>query len=83
MDSIKRKLVDAIMPLYTFGVCGIAGILVDTDHLIKYLWCENCNPRFLHIPIFAVCGVMLCGAIAYIGGLVIQRLLKRWITSVR
>ncbi len=61
-------------------LCGIAGILLDVDHLIKsILWPELPvvpYSRFLHAPLLIACSVALVGIGAYIGGLYIKVVLK-------
>ena len=48
-------------------LCGIIGILIDIDHPISHL--NGWSGRFLHTPLLTVSGVVLCGLIAYFGGL--------------
>ena len=77
--AIKR-LVDDHPALFTFGLCGAAGVLVDVDHILALLIWRYWNPtfwngRFLHTPILvgACLVIITCGA--YWGGLHIRLVL--------
>jgi hypothetical protein len=61
--------------LLAFGFCGIAGVLVDIDHPIGYLL--DLPGRFLHTPLLIVSSLVLCGCGAYLGGLLVGKILKR------
>ena len=50
--------------LLAFGVCGLAGVLVDLDHPAAFLLGIR-HSRFLHIPIFVICCCVLWYLIAY------------------
>lgn len=76
MGHIVRKSMDVGTALFAFGICGIAGVLVDADHLIKVLFIPEASWRILHIPILIACGIALCGCGAYCGGLYIRAILK-------
>lgn len=52
-----------------FGLCGLASILVDTDHLISAIWFEEWNGRFLHPYIFIISFALLCSLISFVCGL--------------
>jgi len=50
-------------------LCGIVGVLVDLDHVIgHYLGWDS---HFLHTPLLIVSGAVICGALAYLGGLLL------------
>ena len=51
-------------------LCGTVGVLVDIDHFIAYF--TRGSGRVLHTPILIVSITMLCGLIAYLGGLLIR-----------
>ena len=51
-------------PLYIIGICGLAGVLVDLDHIIQYITQNHCiQSRLWHAPLF----VISCLAICYMG----------------
>lgn len=54
-------------------LCGIVGILVDIDHLISHF--NGRSGHFLHTPILIIAGIIICGALAYLGGLLIRMVL--------
>jgi hypothetical protein len=60
--------------LLVFWFCGIAGVLVDIDHPISYLL--NLPGRFLHTPLLIASSLVLCGCGAYLGGLLVGKILK-------
>lgn len=62
--------------LFTFGVCGLVGILIDIDHVITYYLLRDWSGRFLHTPLLVASGIVLCGLSAYLGGLLIRVVLK-------
>jgi hypothetical protein len=61
--------------LFAFFGCGFAGVLVDIDHPIGYLL--GLSGRFLHTPLLAASGFVLCGCGAYLGGLLLGKVLKQ------
>jgi hypothetical protein len=78
MGTFAKQLVDAVIALHPFWFCGMVGVLVDFDHVIQMLWFkEMLIGRFLHTPIFIMCGIVLCCACAYIGRLGVQYLLTK------
>lgn len=62
--------------LFVVICCGIAGVLIDTDHLIAY-YAQVEGGRFLHVPVFILGCVVLCSLVAYSGGLVIKDILRK------
>jgi len=50
-------------------LCGVIGVLVDLDHVIAY-YIGRSN-RFLHTPLLIVSSIVICGALAYLGGLLL------------
>ncbi|MCR4394737.1 MAG: hypothetical protein NUV31_10245 [Dehalococcoidales bacterium] len=55
---------------------GVAGVLVDADHLF---W----GYRAWHLPLFALSCLVLIGCFAYIGGLYLCLVLKRKRKTIR
>lgn len=51
-----------------FWICGIIGILIDTDHVIAHIFSIS-NSRFAHPYIMLVVCIMLCFVCAYLGRL--------------
>ena len=66
-DTVPFKVRNA--SLLAFCVCGIAGVLVDIDHIIANLLLPELSGRFLHTPLLIASSVVLCGLGAYLGGL--------------
>ena len=63
--------------LLAFVICGIAGVLVDVDHVISYYFVPEWGGHFLHPPLFVASCVVLVGLSAYLGGLLLRQILKR------
>jgi hypothetical protein len=61
--------------LLAFCYCGIAGVLIDIDHPIGYLL--DIPGRFLHTPLLIASSLVLCGCSAYLGGLLVGKVLKQ------
>jgi hypothetical protein len=55
--------------------CGLAGVLIDADHLIAY-YSQIEGGRFLHLPVLVLGCLVLCSLIAYCGGLLLKDLLN-------
>ena len=54
-------------PLYIIGICGLAGVLVDIDHIVKIIPQINyIQARIWHAPLF----IISCLAICYMGSCV-------------
>lgn|GEM_PF-2526747 len=67
--GFKRNLLSRDA-LFT-GFCGgVAGVLVDADHLF---W----GYRAWHLPLFVLSCLVLIGCFAYIGGLYLRLVLKK------
>jgi hypothetical protein len=64
------------VPLWVIGVCGLAGVLVDLDHLFPY-WITNITCKSAHKPLAIISCIILCGIGAYCGRLYIRMVLKR------
>jgi hypothetical protein len=64
------------VPLWVIGLCGLAGVLVDSDHLFSY-WITGDATRAAHLPLAIISGLILCGAGAYCGRLYFKLVLKR------
>jgi len=63
--------------LLAFGVCGIIGVLIDGDHILGYLMHrERGHWRVLHKPVLIISCLLLCGLVAYCGGLHLEEVLK-------
>jgi len=63
--------------LLAFVICGIAGVLIDVDHLISYCFVPEWDRHFLHAPLLIASCAVLVGLGAYLGGLLIRQILKR------
>jgi len=61
--------------LFIFGICGIAGVLVDLDHLWNKSLDYTKDKRF-HRHILIVGCVILSGCISYFGGLLVGQVLR-------
>lgn len=46
------------VPLFAVCLCGLAGVLVDADHIIAYH--TGLDGRFLHVPFLIISVIMLC-----------------------
>lgn len=65
------------VPLWVIGICGLAGVLVDLDHLLPY-WITNLTcPAAAHTPLAIISCIILCGIGAYCGRLYYRMVLKR------
>ena len=62
--------------LCTFGLCGLAGVLVDVDHPISYYFAQGSNQHFLHIPLFLIGCLVLLGLSAYLRRLLYKGILR-------
>jgi len=63
--------------LLVFGVCGIAGVLVDVDYVILYYFVPEWSRRFLHTPLLITASIVICCLGTYLGGLYIRVVLTR------
>ncbi len=66
--------------LFVGLICGLASILVDTDHFIAYYILEErdlTSLRILHPFLFALCCCVLLGYGAYFGRLHFKAILER------
>jgi len=61
--------------LLAFVLCGIVGVLIDIDHVIKYYLVPEWSIRFLHKPVFIVSCIVFCGLCTCLGRLVIKMVL--------
>ena len=64
------------VPFWVIGICGVAGVLVDIDHLISY-WNKGYFTQTGHIPLAIISCLVLCGVGACVGGLYLKLVLKR------
>jgi hypothetical protein len=64
------------VPLWAIGACGLAGVLVDADHLFAY-WITGHSSRAAHSPLAIIAGIVIGGVIACSGGLYYKLVLKR------
>lgn len=62
--------------LLAFGICGLAGVLIDTDHLISYYLIQGWGGRFLHLPVFIISSLVLGCLGAYLGRLLYRGVLR-------
>ena len=56
---------------YIFGLCGLAGVLLDIDHLVAMVIWRYFNPRCIngrlfHKPVFIATGLTIIGMGAYL-----------------
>ena len=66
------------MPLRTFCLCGLFGILPDVDHVIQALWAPGAaTGRILHLPMFIMSGTLMFCILTYLTGLHIKLVLER------
>ena len=72
-----RSCLEMRSTLYTFILCGIAGVLVDFDHVLKFFLFPTQDWRFLHTSLLLIGCSALCCCGAYIGGLYFGCVLKR------
>ncbi len=77
MANAFRKVMDARSPLGAGIYCGIAGVLVDADHLIKIFFIPEASWRIFHTPFLLASCIVLLGCGTYIGGLYFRCVLKR------
>jgi hypothetical protein len=64
------------VPLWVIGACGLAGVLVDSDHVLAY-WATGHGSRADHVPLAIIAGALICGIIACSGGLYLKLVLKK------
>ena len=64
------------LPLWVFGCCGLAGVLVDFDHVVAY-WIAGHGSRAAHLPLAVISGLVLCGVGACIGRSLFKLVLNR------
>ena len=64
------------MPLWVIGSCGLAGVLVDSDHLFAY-WITGHISRMAHIPLAIISCIVLCSVGACCGRLYCKLVLTR------
>lgn len=62
------------IPLWVIGVCGVAGVLADIDHLIAHF--AGWDGRFLHTPLLIISSLVLLGLGSYLAGLYFGVVLK-------
>jgi len=60
--------------LRIFGICGLASVLVDLDHLIaiilwRFWFPQITEGRIWHTPLFILVGSAICYMVSYHGGL--------------
>jgi hypothetical protein len=71
---------------YIFGLCGLASVLVDVDHVIAlFLWKQGIpitEGRIWHTPIFIISSLVICCMVSYLGGLHIKPFLRRILISM-
>jgi len=64
-------------------LCGIAGVLVDADHIIAHFvpylqqWYPNEPLRCFHPQLFIISSVAILGLVAYFTGLYLKMVLRR------
>ena len=66
MEVYYTMLYDALLVGF---LCGVVGVLVDIDHVIALF--TNRSGRLLHPPLLITSSIVLCGLIAYVGGLLL------------
>ena len=59
-----------VAALLTFGICGVIGVLIDLDHLIKHK--GRRNTKLLHKSILIGSIVTICIVGAYLGRLLVE-----------
>jgi len=69
-----RRLMEAGGALRIFGLCGLAGVLVDLDHVISLLAWRYIDPkvsegRIWHTPLLILSCIAICYLGAHIRGL--------------
>ncbi len=64
------------VPLWIIVICGLAGVLVDLDHLFSY-WITGHTSQQAHIPLAIISCIILCGISAYCGRLYYRMVLNR------
>jgi hypothetical protein len=64
-------------PLCVSLCCGIAGVLIDADHLIAYYYIQVQGGRFSHTAVFFLSCAVLCMLVTYLGRLVLEDILKK------
>lgn len=73
---------DAKRAFRIIGACGLAGVLVDIDHIIAWAirYVSNgetvYSTRFLHTPILIGSGIVFCCCCACWGRLYLQYILR-------
>ena len=64
------------VPFWVIGICGLAGVLVDIDHLFSD-WITGYHSRAAHIPLAIISCIILCGIGTYCGRLYYKLVLTR------
>ena len=72
--GLVRRLVDGHPTLFTFGLCGLAGVLVDIDHFASVVIWRYWLPwitegRLFHTPLFIITSLIICYVYTYLGRL--------------
>lgn len=81
MSELVRKAyrnmvlgIDRTLLVGIFG--GVCCVLLDIDHPIAYAFSIE-YARFLHPVYFVIAGGIICGSIAFVGGLFLKEVLRR------
>lgn len=63
---------------FHFGLyCGLAGVLVDADHLLTYYFPALFGDRPFHPTLFLIAGVVIVSVATRLGGLYIRMVLSK------
>ena len=70
------------LALLIFGLCGLAGILVDADHLVALVWWQYIDHslsegRIFHPYLFLASSIILCCVVSYLGRYALKLVLRR------
>jgi len=76
LQTVRATVLGIDRALLIGFFCGIVCVLVDIDHFIAYAFGIE-YPRFLHPYYFALSIGIIIGCCAYIGGLLVNALLRR------
>jgi membrane protein YqaA with SNARE-associated domain len=73
--SFNPNTLFGYVSFFIFGICGLAGVLVDLDHVAAYFL--QTDARFCHQALLIVAGLIFGGIVAYFIGFYLKYILKR------
>lgn len=75
-ETFRNMVLVIDRPLFVGIFGGLCCVLLDIDHPIAYAFNIE-YARFLHPVYFVIAGGIICGSIAFVGGLLLKEILRR------